>query len=39
MRDELLNSINGGLGDLKVVGDGGIDERTQNEPGIGQREV
>ncbi|XP_071916151.1 WAT1-related protein At5g40240-like [Coffea arabica] len=39
MRDELLNSIDGGLGDLEVVGVGGVDERTQNELGIGQREV
>lgn len=39
MRDELLNSIDGGLGDLEVAGGGGVDERTQNEFGIGQREV
>lgn len=39
MRDELLNSIGGGLGDLEVARVGGVDERTQNELGIGQREV
>lgn len=39
MGDELLNSVDGGLGDLEVAGGGGVDERAQNELGIGEGEV